>query len=86
MPTKPKQPTATQITERLDEAGIYADQVYKRNGKFVVRFIFFYTHGRTANGYALEIQKAIPEAQITDQGEYWNTWPKDSYFEVRFTI
>jgi hypothetical protein len=75
------------ILNRLQQNGIYPDRVIQKKDKsFEVRFGFFYTHGRTAEKYRDQILLVYPEAKILEIHEIWNSWPKDSYFSVRFKL
>lgn len=78
--------TARQIEKKLNDAEVYPDKFFKYKGEYVVRWYFYYTHGKTANAKATDVKVALPDAQITDYSENWNPWPNDSYFEVKFTI
>lgn len=81
-----KKITATVVEEMLNDKGVHPGKVFKTKGQFVARFYFYYTHGQTANGKATLVKVALPQAKIVDYVEMWNPWPKDSYFEVRFTL
>lgn len=59
------------------------------SGKFqeyIVKRGYFYTHGMTPERLAAAIKAIIPEAQITKTENHYHTWPKDSWFEVRFKM
>ena len=73
-------------TEVKAALGSVADTVAKRNGVFIAKRTFFYTHGVTPKKVAEAVQKQIPQAEIIEAAEHWNSWPKDSYWEVRFTV
>ena len=78
--------TAAKVEEMLNSAGVHPDKVIARKGVFSARFGFFYTNGRTTEGYAAKVADALPQAAIIDYSKVRNTWPKDSYFEVKFAI
>jgi hypothetical protein len=77
--------TTKQIKEILLGKGI--DRVIaKKDGSFEARRGYFYRHGQTAAGLAELVKSAIPNAQILESNDRWNTWPHDSYFQVIFRI
>ena len=80
--------TANQMAELLENSNVRAvpDNLFKYKGQFVARWFFYYTHGQNSQHYAEKIKEALPEAVIEDHSMEWNAWPKDSYFEVRFTV
>ena len=65
---------------------INADKISVRNGVYTAKWMYFYTHGNTETNYAIKVKQQFPDAVITETSNNWNAWPKDSWFEVRFTI
>ena len=53
---------------------------------FKAKWFYFYTHGKTVADYVTKVNQEFPEAVITNSRNNWNAWPKDSWFEVCFTI
>lgn len=47
---------------------------------------FFYRHGGSAEGCAALVKKVYPTATIVLAEEHWNNWPKDSWWQVEFTL
>lgn len=83
--------TAKQVQELLAEHGVYVEDynLYKsrkHKGAYVLREGFFYTHGKTAEDLVAKVLRAFPNAQIINKAEIWQTWPKDSYWEVVFRL
>ena len=60
--------------------------IHRKDGSWVAKWGFFYTHGRTSEKYAEEGKAAYPQATIIDAVQNWQTWPRDSYFEVKFRL
>ena len=86
--------SATEMEEILNGIGIHPDKVHKSKkykNYFVARFGFFYRHGQDAHYWARKIKEGLEEQgfyipSIFDAKEVWQAWPKDSYWEVIFTI
>lgn len=61
--------------------------VAHKDGSFTVRSGYFYrVQGTPPEAMLAEVRKAFPEAKAVSVGDYWNPWPRDSYFELRFTL
>ncbi len=54
--------------------------------EFIVKEGYFYRHGRSPSTLAEKVKKVIPEAQITGVQDHFNSWPRNSWFEVRFKV
>ena len=84
---KTKLPTAAEIKEV-----IHCDSVHKTKGVYVAKRFFFYHHGMSAQQFKESVQSNLENGQgnwdfkIINFSEEWNAWPKDSWFEVRFTL
>lgn len=72
-------------TQEIQER-IHADKCSLRKGVYTAKWSYFYTHGKTVEDYENKVKKEFPNAVITDSSNHWNAWPKDSWFEVRFTL
>jgi hypothetical protein len=61
-------------------------KVHKYKGLFVARRGYFYTNGYTVDRMATEIRRALGDdnVEIVDIRNVWQSWPKDSYWEVKF--
>lgn len=79
----------TAVKRRAKEV---ADTVSYRDGVYTARREFFYTHGRTADGFAAEIRAAVPRAVIIDCGEVWKPFRggapthRSSHWWVKFRV
>ncbi len=75
------------IMKKLDDAMIF-DRVgwSGKYQEYVCKETYFYTHGRNEDKLAEAVKKLIPEAVITSARNYWHSWPKESYWEVRFKV
>ena len=72
---------ATQIREQLR----HFDKVtVKKDGTVEVRDIFFYRHGRSVESTVERVKQVFPNAVILAAFEKWQTWPRESYWLVRF--
>jgi hypothetical protein len=64
----------------------------RRNGNYLARWSFFYTHGQTAETKAEIVTKKIPEAVVVDHTYVWKTFKggasvaNQSHFAVEFKI
>lgn len=81
--------TKKTIRARVEE--LHPDKVIvHRDDSVELRWGFFYTHGRTTEGYVKAVSEKIPEAIISkdynETRENWQPWPKDSYFKVTFRL
>ena len=77
--------TSKQIKEALSGKG-FDRVIAKKDGSFEVRRGYFYRHGQTASGLAELVKGAVPNVLILEANDRWNTWPRDSYFQVIFRI
>ncbi len=88
--TKKSSFTIRQIAVALGVSAVCPDKLFKRNGRFTVRWGFFYRHGLTAQQFANRVVSALEAAGRTVLNvrykEVWQSWPKDSYFEVGFEV
>lgn len=80
-----------EMKRKMREAGFHADAfMAKKDGTFEVRAGYFYTHGRTAEKFAAQVMAAAEKAGlgcvILDAENRWRSWPKTSFFWVRFRI
>lgn len=59
----------------------------KKDNCFVAKRTYFYRSqgGGSPERVADAIKAAIPSAAINSATDHWHAWPKDSWFEVRFT-
>lgn len=78
--------TKTKILTQEIQEKINADKCHLRNGIYKAKWLYFYTHGKTVDDYVAKVQKEFPSAVITKRCNHWKAWPKDSWFEVCFTI
>lgn len=87
--SKQKLLTATEMQELLAKNGFMVEDYNifrsrKHKGAYVVRRGFFYRHGRTVDQMEQQLEQALPGASVIEAEEHYNTWPKDSYWEVIF--
>ena len=84
---KTKEITTKEIYEFLEFS---CNKVFKYKGIFVAQHNYFYTHGLTIEKFEDKIINILRskniEIKVVESGDNWNSWPKDSYFEVRFKI
>ena len=85
MKTRGLKITAKSKTEEI-QGKIRADKCSLRKGVYTAKWFYFYTHGMTTEKCENKVHKAFPNAEITKSQDCWNAWPKDSWFEVRFTL
>ncbi len=66
------------------------DTLSQKDGVFKAKRFYFYRHGMTSAKFAEQVSKALHKEgiQITifDFADHFNRWPKNSWFEVRFTV
>ena len=71
----------------LEESIIGADQIVcRKDGTYLFRQGFYYTHGKTANNYAASIKKQLEEllkdlpfkVMVVDSGEIWKPFRGDA--------
>ncbi len=75
-------PTKAAVKE-LVTARTHCDKVVARkDGAFSLRRTYFYRMGMNPVKLAEEYAKALPEMEVVSCSDYFNHWPKDSYFEV----
>lgn len=61
--------------------------VAHKDGSFTVRSGYFYrSQGLKPEVMLAEVRKAFPQAQVVSVGDFFNAWPRESYFELRFTV
>ena len=77
--------TLREVREKLAD---YFDSVgYSRKGAcFVAKRGYFYTHGMTVERCVDVVKTKFPGVVILDTSNHWNAWPRDSWFEVRFSV
>jgi len=68
----------TSLIKELREH-VHADSIGKRrDGNIVLRQGFFYSHGRTAEGFAAKVTKALEACSlpgsVIDSGEVWKSF------------
>ncbi len=76
----------TKMTTEDIRQTISADKCNLRNGIYKAKWMYFYTHGLTIDDYVAKVHNSFPGVVITKQSNHWNSWPKDSWFEICFTI
>jgi hypothetical protein len=83
--------TAPQVKEMFSENGIQCDMLSKnRNGNYVLRKGFFYTHGNSSDKIAEKIVSKFPKIKIVDTWDKWvafkggHTLKQGSHFGVEF--
>ena len=74
------------IVKTLRDAHFDNVSFSNKTREYIVKRGFFYTHGVTTEMISDRVKQAIPNAKITLSTERWNAWPKDSFWEVRFTV
>ena len=74
-----------EVRETLEKAGIHSDKFFQRKGIFTFKRGFFYTHGQSAYKIAEKIKQAL-NAEVVEVLDDWQSWPKDSYFVVKFKL
>ena len=82
MPTKDAPVPARLVEENLRSKGIYPDRIFRRGSRYIARFTFFYTHGKSPDYWRKKFERA--GFKVITCSEVWNPWPKDSYWEVQF--
>lgn len=66
----------------------------KRNGNFVAKWSYFYTHAVTPEDRKLQVLKAYNDALVIDLGDHWHDFVggaktggyQDSYMWVEFKL
>jgi hypothetical protein len=63
---------------------------FKRDGTIVGKIHYFYRFGRTPDQLSERIVQDLGalgvRVTILESTDHWNPWPKDSWYEVRFTV
>jgi len=77
-----------QLKTFLHSKGIYPERLSKRNGVFTYKRSFFYTHGNSSSKIAAKLAEVLKEYsfELVDDYDDWKSWPKTSYFVVKFTL
>jgi len=81
-----------EVKKILEDAGIHADKFFVRKGIFTFKRMFFYTGGNSAYKIAEKIKQALNvniialNVNIVEALDDWQSWPKGSYFVVKFTL
>ena len=61
-----------------------------RDNSWLVKVFFFYRHGNSPEKVATQIMETLRKigvkVEVLEKHEYWNQWPKNSWFEVRFKV
>ena len=71
------------LKAHLEAKGVHPDAVRKKGDTQEIKFGYFYTHGRTSDGYAASVEKALPAGMVVvSHRNDWKAWPKDSNFVV----
>ena len=79
-----KKPTKEQ---RAKVTGAFEKARYSsKTGEWTVKRSFYYRNGGTSQKFADSVKKKLPEAVITEADEFYNNWPKDSYWQVKFKL
>lgn len=77
----------TQVVKVVVWNAVRPDHVIGTAAKgFKARFGFFYTMGQSASGKREMVEQDVKGVEVTAAWECRNSWPKDSYFEVQFTV
>jgi len=79
---KGKEMKTSDVENLLYENDVLFDKISKRHDVFTVKRSFFYTHGFSSEKLANKIQNL--GFRIVDHFDDWNSWPKTSYFVVKF--
>ena len=72
------------VRSRLSNAGLYVR--ISKDGVIHVKCGFFYRMGKSAEDLKMRVLQIFPNAVIVSADEHWNTWPRDSYWQVDFTL
>lgn len=78
--------TKTKMTTQEIQHKINADKCSLRNGIYKAKWFYFYSHEKTVEHYEAKVKQEFPGCIITKSSNNWNAWPKDTWFEVCFTI
>jgi len=55
-------------------------------GVATVKRFYYYRHGTTEDNLAERVLREFPNAVIVEKKDCYHAWPKDSWFQVKFTI
>lgn len=73
------------LSERFDSAGYSS-----KSGAYIIKRRYFDRHGDSAEKLAERVKAFFSqtevEIEVTEVRDHFNSWPKDSWFEVRFTV
>ena len=75
--------------EQREMKRIFADEdavVMHKDGTVSVRRSYFYTHGKTAESHAADVQAFAAQhgfETVVVGTDVYHSWPKDSYFNAR---
>lgn len=78
--------TNKDIRHRLMGTGMFDSVRCGRDGFIVARRSFFYRLGLNAEILAREVKRQIPGADVIEAREYFNSWPRESYWRVEFQV
>ena len=53
---------------------LFSNVSQNKQGNFIVRFPFFYTHGKTTEDAVNEVKQKYPNATIINSGEKWTAF------------
>jgi hypothetical protein len=62
--------------------------MFHKDGAVTVKRSYFYTHGYNCDKLAEKIKQLLPtlKIEIIEQDDQFKTWPKTSYFVVKFKV
>jgi len=73
-----------EVKKALKDAGVHSDKLFVRKGIFTFKRMFFYTGGNSACKIAEKIKNVLNDVDIVETLDDWQSWPKGSYFVVKF--
>lgn len=78
------------VAKRLREVTGYFDSVgFSRTKGVIVKRGFFYSHGGSAEKLEAKVREVLGPALVArlkfESREHWNSWPRDSWWEVRIS-
>ena len=65
---------------------MFGKVICRKDGSFTIKKGYFYSHGMTADKLAEQVKGALPRAKIISRRDHFNAWPKQSWFQVDFTV
>ncbi len=71
---------------RQQLAGTFDSVRIDKDGFVICKRGFFYRNGCDAQKLADAVKKLIPGVVNMEAREYWNRWPRDSYWRVTFCV